>query len=220
MVVNFLSPKFGRVALLVVLCFFAFTLPVLAQNAPLVAFVNSGGQLIVSSGDGAFRWIVTNPGETLVGDFVWSPDGDQLNYAVDTGGAVSLRSANIAQQNITETGQTAEEILTISPNGGFAFDQLGSGSYAIQSAGSASLALPVTNDAGARYSGLWADSLPLVAYWGYAGNSQLAVTDATTGQTAPARQRAQFTCAAARMAQWNSAVDLPRCRWADPAGRF
>ena len=72
MVAKFLSPKFGRVALLVVLCFFAFTLPALAQSAPLVALVNSGGQLIVSSGDGSFRWIVTNPGETLVGDFVWS----------------------------------------------------------------------------------------------------------------------------------------------------
>jgi len=181
--ITLISPTLRRVALLVVLSFLAVAFPVLAQNAPLVALVNSGGQLLVSSGDGAFRWIVTNPGETLVGDFVWSPNGDQLLFAVNTGSAVSLRSASIPQQVVSEVGQAAGGILTLSPDGNFAFAQQPDGSYGILSSGGA-FALPLTNDAGARYSGLWSNNFSLVAYWGYAGNSQLAVTDAASAQTA------------------------------------
>lgn len=76
-------------------------------RAPNVAFVNSSGQVVVSGGDGGFRWIVTNPGETLaqpVG-FTWSPSGRQLFFAVDMGGVVSLRVGDIAAQSVTEIGQ-------------------------------------------------------------------------------------------------------------------
>jgi Tol biopolymer transport system component len=78
-----------------------------AQGGDNVAFVNSSGQLIVTSGDGGYRWIVTNPGETLaqpVG-FSWSPDGRRLFFAVNVGGAVSLRVGDLSSQRVTEIGQ-------------------------------------------------------------------------------------------------------------------
>lgn len=183
--ITFIPPTVRRAFLLVILSFLAVAVPALAQNAPLVALVNSGGQLLVSSGDGTFRWIVTNPGETLVGDFVWSPSGDQLFFAVNTGSAVSLRAASIAQQSVSELGQAASGMLTLSPDGNFAFTQQPDGTYSIVSSSGGSLTLPITNDAGARYTytGVWSQTLPFAAYWGYAGNSKLAVTNAANGQT-------------------------------------
>lgn len=183
--ITLILPTVRRAFLLVILSLLAVAVPALAQNTPLVALVNSGGQLLVSSGDGAFRWIVTNPGESLVGDFVWSPRGDQLFFAVNTGSAISLRAASIAQQSVTELGQAASGMLTLSPDGSFAFTQQPDGTYSIVSSSGSSLPLPITNDVGARYTytGVWSQTLPFAAYWGYDGNSKLAVTNAANGQT-------------------------------------
>jgi hypothetical protein len=82
-------------------------LPLQAQAGGLVAFVNGSGQLVVSSADGAYRWIVTNPGEFLVDPvgYNWSPGGDRLFFAVDLGGEVSLRVGNVNSQSAVEIGR-------------------------------------------------------------------------------------------------------------------
>lgn len=103
------------------LCVFLIVLLALGGAAsaqgqtPLVAFVNSSGQVVVASGDGQVRWIVTNPGELLaqpVG-YTWSPDGEHLLLAISAGGGVSLRTAEIASQTVREIGQ-----LEGAPSGG------------------------------------------------------------------------------------------------------
>jgi hypothetical protein len=64
------------------------------------------------------------------------------------------------------------------------FYQQGDGRYAIAAFdGSTLLPLPGANDPNAPLTGLWSESAPLVAYWGYEGNSILSVTNATTGET-------------------------------------
>ncbi len=180
--------KVRRALLLVILCLIGllFTAGSAAAqtNAPLVAFANSSGQLIVSSGDGGYRWIITNPGEAVAGTTLWSPRGDQLLFAVGSGGSASLRAANVSQQTISEIGQVGGEPLSLSSDGSTLFIQQPDGSYALQAINSGGVvALPLSNDLGARYSGLWSDAAPLVAYWGFAGNSQLAVTDAANAAT-------------------------------------
>lgn len=81
--------------------------PVFAQGAPLVAFVNSSGQLIVSSGDGGYRWILTNPGEALVSGlgYAWSPDGGRVFFAVGSPGDASLRVGDVNSQGVYEIGR-------------------------------------------------------------------------------------------------------------------
>jgi hypothetical protein len=75
-------------------------------NTPQLAYVNSGGQLVIASADGAARWVVTNPNEALVNSaaLAWSPNGQQLFFAVNTGSGVSARAANIRSQSVTELG--------------------------------------------------------------------------------------------------------------------
>jgi hypothetical protein len=93
--------------ILLLLILIGVAAPASAQGAPLVAFLNSAGQLVISSGDGGYRWIVTNPGETLVEPFgySWSPNGDQLAFAVNVGSGVSLRVASAGSQSVGELGQ-------------------------------------------------------------------------------------------------------------------
>ncbi|MBI1259213.1 MAG: hypothetical protein GC204_17235 [Chloroflexi bacterium] len=167
--------KHGRVLLLVVFCLLVIALPAAAQNSPLVAFVNSSGQLIVSSGDGAsYRWIVTNPGEKLAGEPSWTVNG--LTFAV----GASLRVANPASQAVSEIGTASGTMLSVAQDGKSLFYQQQDGSYALQQLnGSGNVSLSLTNDRGAPYSGLWSGTL--VAYWGYAGNSVLAVDDVGSG---------------------------------------
>ncbi len=180
--------KVRRALFLVILCLIGmiFTSVAAAQSsAPLVAFVNSSGQLIVSSGDGSYRWIVTNPGETLAGTTAWTPRGDQLLFAVaGNGGAASLRVANVSQQTVSEIGSVGGSLFSLSSDGAFLFTQQQSGAYALVAIdGSTPAAIPLSNDFNAPFSGLWSDAAPLVAYWGFSGNSQLAVTNASTGAT-------------------------------------
>jgi hypothetical protein len=78
-------------------------------NVPNLAFINSSNQLVVASGDGITRWIVTNPGETLKSPlgFSWSPDGHRIFFAVDLGGSTSLRVGDVASQSVIEIGQVS-----------------------------------------------------------------------------------------------------------------
>lgn len=84
-------------------------LPAQAQRAPLsLAYVNSSGQLVVTSADGQARWIVTNPGETLhpVLGFNWAPDGARFFFAVGE----SLRVGDVAAQGISELGRLGGQL--------------------------------------------------------------------------------------------------------------
>ena len=92
--------------ILVIAVWFALLIsPVGAQAAGYVAFVNSSGQLVVSSADGGYRWIVTNPGESLLGGYQWA--GDELFFAVDDGAGYSFRVGSVNAQNVTEIGRAA-----------------------------------------------------------------------------------------------------------------
>lgn len=228
---------FWLVAILILIA----VVPLQAQGSALVAFVNGSGQLVVSSGDGTYRWIVTNPGEFLVDPvgYTWSPSGDRLFFAIDLGGEVSLRVGDVNSQSAVEivrvpnnnltggewagngvivgigdrisyldfSNGTASDLVSgqgtvgllspfandhpnlpqtssISPSGDYLFYQQGDGRYAVAALnGSNAFPLPGTNDANARLTGLWSDGSPLVAYWGFEGNSVLSVTDAGSGTT-------------------------------------
>ncbi|MDX2162288.1 MAG: hypothetical protein SF162_13260 [bacterium] len=81
--------------------------PAAAQiPSELLAFVNESGQVVVTSSDGSYRWIVTNPGEPLAYPlgYTWSADGTRLFFAVDLGGAVSLRVGDPNAQTWIEIG--------------------------------------------------------------------------------------------------------------------
>ncbi|MBE2184643.1 MAG: hypothetical protein IAE89_14530 [Anaerolineae bacterium] len=234
----------GRAAFAALICciFLMMSVPAFAQSGALVAFVNNSGQLIVNSADGSYRWIVTNPDETLVPQigYTWSPSGNQLFFAVNVYGAISLRFANPGSQAVYEAAQISGGTLSggawtpdgrgvvfsdgntirllgtdssltdlvsgqagarvfspygdsrpnlpgtevLSADGRYLFYQQGDGRYAVAALdGSSAFPLPGSNDANVRESGLWSSAAPLVAYWGYEGNSILSVTNAANGQT-------------------------------------
>lgn len=80
---------------------------VLAQaGTPWVAFVNESGQLVVTDANGASRWIVTNPGESLhpTLGYTWSPDGTRLLVATQDGGGALLRIGDVQSQTLTDFG--------------------------------------------------------------------------------------------------------------------
>lgn len=85
-----------------------------AQGQSLVAFTNAAGQLVVTSADGGYRWVLTNPGETLSPalGFNWAQNGSRLFFAVDQGGEVSLRAADVASQNAVEIGRVGNGNLS------------------------------------------------------------------------------------------------------------
>lgn len=230
-----------RLSLLCIVILIA-TQPVLAQGgAPLLAFLNSSGQLVISSGDGGYRWIVTNPGENLnrqIG-YAWSPQGRQVFFALGGAGDVSLRVADPASQSVGEIGRVGGQVsggqwlpdgsavLVAVDNRLLAFPAVGGEPVQIAAAeGAVTLRSPfdnanrvhqpqarVTSPNGdfllysinsqlvfqplnlspqslaggvsdSPYSGLWADSAPLVAYTASSnGNSALAVTNTATGET-------------------------------------
>lgn len=80
---------------------------VAAQGQSLVAFTNAAGQLVVTSAGSGYRWVLTNPGEMLSPalGFNWAHNGDRLFFAVDQGGEVSLRAAEVSSQNVAEIGR-------------------------------------------------------------------------------------------------------------------
>lgn len=101
-------------ALVIGLILMAMASGAAAGGSPLLAFVNSSGQLVVSSADGGYRWIVTNPGETLVGNTAWA--GGTIVFAVYDGGEISARAGDANAQNVYEIGRGAGYSVTI---GGF-----------------------------------------------------------------------------------------------------
>jgi hypothetical protein len=103
--------KRGWGRLLVIGVILMMSVSAAAQGSPLVAVVNSSGQLVVSSGDGGYRWIVTNPGETLVGTYEWS--GSQIIFAVYDGGEISVRVGDVNAQRVYEIGRGAGSSATI-----------------------------------------------------------------------------------------------------------
>lgn len=85
-----------------------------AQGQSLVAYTNAAGQLVVTSADGGYRWVLTNPGENLSPalGFRWAQNGERLFFAVDQGGEVSLRAAEVSSQNVTEIGRVPNNNLS------------------------------------------------------------------------------------------------------------
>lgn len=202
----------------VVLALLALMLPVaMAQNTPSVAYVNAGGQLVIASGDGASRWVVTNPGETLAPavNLAWSEDGRVL-FGVQTGSGVSLRVASPGSQAINELGLAPAGVsggawladgralvatrdgltafgngssvivpgaqLTagsaVSPDGRFLF-YAKNGQFAVNTTdGTRETLLGGASNPTSAGVGLWADTVPIVAYWTF-DNTGTAALNAT-----------------------------------------
>jgi hypothetical protein len=137
--------------------------PASAQGGAYIAFVNLSGQLIVSSADGAYRWIVTNPGEMLVTPlgFNWSPDGRLLFFGVNLNGAASLRFADPASQSAYEAAQISGGSLS---GGGWTPDSRGivfSDGSSIRFLGTDSALMElISGQAGASLFSPFADSRP------------------------------------------------------------
>ena len=163
-----------------------------AQSDELLAFLNGSGQLVVSSGDGVTRWIVTNPGQVIDDElgFGWDADGN-LIFALEGFGIFSGDPTTQAINPIEETD--AEQVAFLrglpnrpnitQPNGLSADGQYAfvwsSGRYFTVPVGTNSayqLRLVGNNDA--QSSGLWSDVGAFVAYWGFnndTGGTALAV---------------------------------------------
>ncbi len=228
----------GRRMVIVVLVVLALWGGAGAQQGgvPLVALVNNSGQWVVASGDGAYRWIVTNPGEQLAPDvgYHWSPNGDMLFWGIQEGAQVRLLMGDIASMSAREVavvdglvsggewidnstvviaaqnnllalsvdGRTRTLVTASSPISlravlsdspytpapksygyGHVFYASGGGYFLYSMAQGQIIALPGTNEAQARNSGLWADNAPLLAYWGFDddGTSNLYVVGVESG---------------------------------------
>lgn len=161
-----------------------------AQTTPLLAFLNGSGQLVVSSGDGTTRWIVTNPGQqvdTTLG-FSWTTDGN-LVFAL---AGMGVFEGDPATQNIAQADMSDPVTLSylrglgnrpnisqpqgLSADGQFAFLADGSG-YAIVNLNNNNVtALPLAGEMNAQSSGLWSDRAPFVAYWGIDSNNSTALS--------------------------------------------
>ncbi|RMG87902.1 MAG: hypothetical protein D6712_04780 [Chloroflexi bacterium] len=228
----------GRRIVIIILVVLALWGGASAQRGgtPLVALVNNSGQLVVASGDGAYRWIITNPGEQLAPDvgYRWSPNGDMLFWGIQQGAQVRFFMGDIASMTPREVavvdglasgGEWVDSstvviavdnnLLALSANGNtrtlaasnspislratlfdspytpmpksYGYNNVfyaSGGSYFLYSMAQGQItALPGTNEAQARNSGLWADSAPLLAYWGFDddGTSNLYVVGVESG---------------------------------------
>lgn len=163
-----------------------WAIPTSAQGSgEMVAFLNSAGQVVVSSGDGSYRWIATNPGEIVAQPFgfAWASDGRTLLIGVEAGGVVSLRAADVASQSAAEFAQVSAPLISVSPDRRYAFHGQGGGYGLTDLQTGGALALPLAADSSGGVA-LWSDSAPLVAYWGSQGNAVLAVVNAQTGESA------------------------------------
>lgn len=159
-----------------------------AQSDDLLAFLNGSGQLVVSSGDGATRWIVTNPGQTIDKSlgFAWTDDG-QLVFALTN---VGIFAGDPETQAIAAVDADSLEVRSylrgfshrpnstqpqgLSADGQFAF-VANNGGYVIVG-NNTQLALPLSGDNNAQGSGLWSDIAPEVAYWGVDSNNRTALS--------------------------------------------
>lgn len=125
----------------------------------------------------------------------WTPDGAGVLVA-DASGASLYRAdgsgpvPGVGAAGVTLISPYANPRLNlaepagVAPDGGYFFYHDARGFYHTGALFASDFTLPGVNDPGARNSGLWADSAPLVAYWGYdEGSTALSVTNAETGQT-------------------------------------
>lgn len=125
----------------------------------------------------------------------WTPDGTGVLvadangaslYPADGSGPVpGVGAAGAALISpFSNTRLNLPEPAGIAPNGDYFFYHDARGFYHTGALFVSDFILPGVNDPGARNSGLWADSAPLVAYWGYdQGSTALSVTNAQTGET-------------------------------------
>lgn len=127
----------------VIIALGAMSSPAFAQTTQQIAYLNTSGQVVIASADGGFRWIVTNPGESLAPEsyLAWSPSGDELLLAIQNGSQTSLRVA-------TPNGQTVREITQVvspvrggewTPNGRQIVIGTGSGIVAVDMTGRVTL---------------------------------------------------------------------------------
>ncbi len=166
-----------------------------AQSNDLLAFLNGSGQLVVSSGDGNTRWIVTNPGQVIDSTlgFDWNAEGN-LVFALEGYGAFEGDPSTQAINPL----ENAEDLAFlrglrnrpndaqpngVSADGRFAF-AWSDGRYFVVPVGTTSgFQLPLVGKNDAQGSGLWADNTPLVAYWGFdndSGSTGLSIFNAQT----------------------------------------
>jgi hypothetical protein len=91
------------ILVLLIAVLLALAVPGSAQSAELLAYTNSGGQLVITRPGTDFRWIVTNPGESLLPNvnLAWSDDG-KLLFGVGAGGGYSLRVADTVAETVGE----------------------------------------------------------------------------------------------------------------------
>lgn len=156
-----------------------------AQSDSLLAFLNGSGQLVVSSGDGATRWIVTNPGQVIDDSlgFSWTAEGD-LTFALKGAGVYSgepntqaivpVESGDMSNLSVLRGVTNRPNMIQsqgISSDGQYAF-VADSGRYFLVALNTNdAIQLPITGNTTAQRSGIWADNAPIVAYWGVDGNT-------------------------------------------------
>jgi hypothetical protein len=141
--------------------------------------------LVVSSGDGATRWIVTNPGQFIDESlgFAWTADGN-LTFALtgmgvfsgtpNTQAIAAIDAEDVANMSYLRGLNSRPNIALpqgTSADGQYAFVS-DSGRYFVVALGSnVSSQLPISSNGNDQSSGLWADNAPLVAYWGINNNT-------------------------------------------------
>ena len=161
-----------------------------AQSNSMLAFLNGSGQLVVSSGDGATRWIVTNPGQYVDDSlgFAWTAEGD-LTFALKGVGLFSgeprtqaiapIESDDLANlshlRGLTNRSNIIEPQGT-SADGQYAFVADSNRYFIVDLDTNGATQLPISGNGNAQSSGLWADNTPLVAYWGLDSNSSTALS--------------------------------------------
>lgn len=130
-------------ALLVTILLFLFASLALAQRTVNLAYVNTGGQLVITDSNATSRWVVTNPGESLLADvnLAWAPNSDQLFFGVQAGGTSSLRVANPSSTTVAEIASVNGGVLggEWTPNGQAVLVGLNDGIYQLGANGAARL---------------------------------------------------------------------------------
>jgi hypothetical protein len=155
-----------------------------AQSNSMLAFLNGSGQLVVSSGDGATRWIVTNPGQYVDESlgFAWTADGN-LNFALTGAGGFSgvpntqaitpVDTSDMMNMSYLRGMSSRPNIAQpqgLSADGQYAFVSDSERYFVVALSSNAVSQLPIGGNGNAQSSGLWADNAPLVAYWGLDNN--------------------------------------------------
>lgn len=126
----------------------------------------------------------------------WTPDGAGV-FAASSGQIAYFDAGGAGTAGVVASGTPVTVLspfanprpylpqpASVSPDGRSLFYQNGDGRYALIALdGSTALALTGANEANATGAGLWADTGPLVAYWGYEATAVLNVTHAGNGQT-------------------------------------